>query len=173
LVTITSSDEDSFNNCKLFCYKLCWCFVAIIGSNVVRHNGLLDTDIVCKFGRFGSTAGALLAYNQIGCPSPNTVIPPQNVSEETVEIEVALNGQDFLQISIPFQFIGTKSKTSGSEAGWVMNIAIGGIMVIFVLYVLTRYYNPKPDGEKIPLTKNIQKSDEFINKSAPQRNFFV
>ena len=88
-------------------------FIAIIGGTVVQQNSALELDIICKFGRFGTTSGALLAYNQVGCPTPTPRVDASSLSQETVQVEIALNGQDYLTVPTTFTFTGNQNTISG------------------------------------------------------------
>ena len=111
-----------------------------------------------------------MANNQIGCPSPATRINAKDFTEETVEIELALNGQDFVEISIPFRFVGTKPAGEPVAAPeqqhrekWFVTALIGGIVLVYVLYVIVRAVVPRSSKGKFPL---VEQSDK------PQRKNF-
>jgi len=136
---------------------------------------LLNTNIICRFGRFGSTSGALIANNQVACPSPSTRIAPEYLAEENVEIELALNGQDFIKVSIPFRFVGTKpaGNNNNERTKWVLTVLMGGIVLVFILYVILRSFVPRLAKEKFPLIGKFQMNDDSNINKAPQRKNIV
>ena len=102
---------------------------------------MLDTDIVCKFGRFGSSKGSILSNNQITCPTPNTKLNLEEIGEEPVKVEVAMNGQDFVTPkSVYFKFVGSKSPSNYGIA-WVIAIIIGAIVLLFLLYFISKAFS--------------------------------
>jgi len=157
LVTITSTNERPFTH-------------SIVGSN-------LDLDIICRFGRFGSTTGALIAHNQVGCPSPNTKVSLHEISEENVVLEISLNGQDFVKIPTSFKFIGTNAYPSGHGFTWVMAIAVGIATLIIILYLFGKHFIPTLENnshnDKVPLAANLPRSDDPNIQPAPQDKVIV
>lgn len=101
---------------------------------------MLSTNIVCKFGRFGSSKGALISNTEITCPTPNTKLNLEEVGEEPVKVEVAMNGQDFATPNtVYFKFVGTKSPTNYGII-WILAIIIGAVVLIFLLYFISKAF---------------------------------
>lgn len=156
-------------------------FLAIIGSTVVQQNSALELDIICKFGRFGTTAGALIAYNQIRCPTPSTRIDSSSFAQEAVQVQIALNGQDYLTVPTAFTFTGTGTGTGNgdgnqpvitdtyvttsesSAADWFMPLVTAFVFVSFIFYITNRRF-PNFNKEEIPLVGGIQRSDAIIGQ---------
>lgn len=64
--------------------------------------------IKCRFGRFGSSSATYINRTTILCLTPNTRESPADVSTETVEINVAMNGVDYNEDSgVSVVFTGT------------------------------------------------------------------
>ena len=107
---------------------------------------MLDTDIICKFGRFGTSKGSILSNNQITCPTPNTKLNLEEIGEEPVKVEVAMNGQDFVTPkSVYFKFVGSKSPSNYGVA-WFIAIIIGAIVLLFLLYFITKAFSGSEGG---------------------------
>jgi len=159
LITITAKSNHPFNS-------------SIVGSNVVHTNAFLDVDIVCRFGRFGTTSGALIDYDQIGCPSPNTRMEQTEIGAESVDFEISLNGQDFIKYSKPFTFIGTKT-TAQSSSAWMVMLLFGTATFFFLLFVITKSFDPFNGQNRSqakaqqPLDKEISKTDSLNNTQQP------
>jgi len=105
----------------------------------------MNYDIICKFGRFGSTVGALLAYNQIGCPTPKIT---EDIGQEMVDLEISLNGYDFSKTYIPFKFIGTGYYTLNHGFTWAVSIFIGLAILVCILFVFVKALATPADGTK-------------------------
>ncbi len=73
------------------------------------HSAVGLGGIMCKFGRFGETQGIYINETLIKCATPAVEDDPDSIYRETVKLTVAMNGQDFEEISsqIDFTFIGT------------------------------------------------------------------
>ena len=67
--------------------------------------------IECKFGRFGTSIGMYVNKTTIKCVTPTVQDDPDSIWRETVQIAVALNGQDFDEDNseVDFTFVGTGS----------------------------------------------------------------
>ena len=76
------------------------------GSSSIGQYG-----IECRFGRFGIGVGMYVNRTTIKCITPSVQDDPDDVWRETVQIEVALNGQDFDEDNsdVDFTFVGTGS----------------------------------------------------------------
>lgn len=65
--------------------------------------------IRCKFGRFGETSAVYINSTTIKCTTPPADDAPDSVYRETVQLSVAMNGQDFVEedSNTEFTFNGT------------------------------------------------------------------
>ena len=179
LVTVTATSAHPFNSCKIFHIISPNSFKAIVGSNVVHTNAFLDADIVCRFGSFGTTSGALIDYDQIGCPSPNTRMEQGDISSESVDFEVSINGQDFIKYSKPFKFIGTKTTTESSSSSWMILLLFGSATFFFILFVIAKSFDPSNGRNGIKDKKSFAKEElsgddqSSVNNSAQRKILLI
>ena len=97
----------------------------------VMANGELDMmhAIVCKFGEFGTVPAKFVDKHGITTLSPDTGLSRDDLNEETVDLEIALNGQDFF-VAGPFTF-------KGNGLGfWVILMWLGTIICIVIIIIL-------------------------------------
>ena len=86
--------------------------------------------IKCKFGRFGSASATYINRTTILCLTPNTREAPSEVTTETVEVTVAMNGVDYNEDSqVTIVFVGTGQGMS------IMVVIMGTL--IFALLILS------------------------------------
>lgn len=71
------------------------------------------TGILCNFEDFGSSMGMFINEKQIMCVTPHIQGRPEDYYRETVQVTVALNGQDFNEVESDayVTFVGTGSDT--------------------------------------------------------------
>ena len=87
--------------------------------------------IKCKFGRFGTTEGTYINKTRVICYTP-PIKNPDDIGYEKVDIEVALNGQDFIKGSdVTYTFIGE----GAGKMIWVYILMILFIAILAVLLV--------------------------------------
>lgn len=67
-----------------------------------------------------------------------------DISEETVNVEVALNGNDFAQSTLAFKFIGSKSSSHGFA--WLIAVILGGLVLVGLLYLISKLFQAPPPG---------------------------
>lgn len=103
----------------------------------------MNYDIICRFGRFGSTVGALIAHNQIGCPTPKIT---EDIGQEMIELEFSLNGYDFSKTYIPFKFIGTGYYNVPTGFTWAASIFIGLAVLVCILFVFVKALATPAEG---------------------------
>lgn len=67
------------------------------------------TTLKCRFGRFGEASAIYVDSKTIKCTTPPADDPPDTIYKETVNLAVALNGQDYMEddSATEFTFIGT------------------------------------------------------------------
>lgn len=112
----------------------------IVGAYITLDDALLDTEIACRFGRFGTSKGYLTTNKIITCPTPNSQVPSYEVGEEAVKLEVAINGQDFTTSeNLNIKFYGTKSGFSRGVA-WVIGIILGVIVLAGLIYLVSKVF---------------------------------
>jgi len=174
LVTVTSTSAHTFNSCNII-FKPSPSLttpLAIVGSNVVHTNAFLDAEIVCRFGRFGATSGALIDYDQIGCPTPNTRMDQSEISSESVDFEISINGQDFIKYSKPFKFVGTKTATQSSSSSWMILLLFGSATFFFILFVIAKSFDPSNgrNGNKKAFAKEDLSEQSVDNNTTQRKN---
>jgi len=115
-VYITASEADPF-----------WQPIPSAGENEINND---QYGIKCKFGRFGSSTGTYVNQTTILCLTPNIQDDPEDISTETVQVTVAMNGVDYNDDSseVDFTFIGT----GGVVPVWVivMGTLIFGLLIV-------------------------------------------
>jgi len=85
--------------------------------------------IKCKFGRFGSSSATYINKTTILCLTPNTREAPSEVSSETVEINIAMNGVDYNDDSgVTVVFVGTGQ-------GMSIGVIIMGVLIFALLII--------------------------------------
>ena len=93
--------------------------------------------IKCKFGRFGSSSATFINKTTILCLTPSISEDPSEISTETVEVSVAMNGVDYNDedSTLNFQFNGT----GGAISTWViiMGTIIFGLLIVSIVLCLT------------------------------------
>jgi len=100
--------------------------------------GLQDDQysIKCKFGRFGTTSATYINRTTILCLTPNIQDDPADISEETVQVTVAMNGIDFNDeySEVEYAFVGT----GGNISVWIIIMAtfIFGLLIVSILIFL-------------------------------------
>ena len=95
------------------------------------HNGELDMmhAIVCRFGEFGVVPATFVSPTQIKCLTPETKKDRGSVHSQTVYLEVALNGQDFVPAG-EFTFKGTATGL------WIVLMWLGIVVLCALIMVL-------------------------------------
>lgn len=93
-LTVTADEKQGF-------------FPAITGW---KSSGELDVlhAIVCRFGKYGTVPALYVNKTSIKCITPETKIARKEMHEDTVTVEVALNGQDFFKAG-SYTFKGTST----------------------------------------------------------------
>jgi len=61
-----------------------------------------------------------------------------DISEETVNVEVAMNGHDFASGTLTFKFIGSKSSSHGFA--WLIAVILGGLVLVGLLYLISKLF---------------------------------
>jgi len=122
-VYITASEADPF-----------WQPIPSAGDNEINND---QYGIKCKFGRFGSSTGTYVNQTTILCLTPNIQDDPEDISTETVQVTVAMNGVDYNDDSseVDFTFIGT----GGVVPVWVivMGTLIFGLLIVAMVVCLS------------------------------------
>lgn len=79
------------------------------------------TGILCNFDEFGNSMGMYINSTAVMCVTPHIQGHPEDYGRETVQLTVAMNGQDFNDIDSDayVTFVGT-----GSNGGWKILIFI-------------------------------------------------
>jgi hypothetical protein len=103
-------------------------FPAITGW---KSTGELDMmhAIVCKFGEYGTVPAVFDSKTQIRCITPDVHIERNQLHENTVDLQIALNGQDF-ESAGPFSF-------KGSATGlWLVLMWLAMVVMAALIIVL-------------------------------------
>lgn len=111
---------------------------AVRGSEFVQPIPIEETQysdygIFCKFGKYGSTPGALINSTLIKCVTPTIQERPENVDKDTVVLSIAQNGQNYNidQSACDYTFTGTG--TGSSFWPWVLALVLIFILLIALL----------------------------------------
>jgi hypothetical protein len=110
-------------------------FPAITGKTSSGDFDMMHA-IVCKFGEFGIVPAKFVSKTEIATISPDTGMSRDDISEEKVALEIALNGQDFYRAG-DFTFKGNGTGI------WVILMWLGTIIclvVIILLLIVCCYY---------------------------------
>lgn len=93
-----------------------------------------DYGIFCKFGKYGTTPGAMINSTMIKCVTPTINENPENLDKDIVVLSVALNGQNFNEneSGCDYAFTGTGSGTSF----WPWIIALVLIFILLIAVIL-------------------------------------
>jgi len=90
--------------------------------------------IKCKFGRFGSSSATYINKTTVLCLTPNTREAPSEVSTETVEINIAMNGVDYNDDSgVTVVFVGTGQ-------GMSIGVIIMGVLIFALLIIAIAFF---------------------------------
>ena len=89
-----------------------------------------NTQVKCRFGRFGETLAVVVNSTALKCVTPSVADDPEDIYREKVKFTIAMNGFDFDDESSTndFTFIGT-----GYSLGLLPQIL--GILLIGVLII--------------------------------------
>ena len=91
------------------------------------------TGILCNFDEFGNSMGMYINSTTVMCVTPHIQGRPDDYGRETVQVTVAMNGQDFNDIDSDayVTFVGT-----GSNGGWKILIFI----LLLALLILACFF---------------------------------
>lgn len=104
--------------------------------------------IVCRFGDFGTVPAKWVDKHGIVTLSPDTNLTRDDLREETVDLEIAFNGQDFF-VAGPFTFKGN------GPGFWLILMWLGTIIclvIILILLIICCYYlwnRVSTEGQKL------------------------
>ena len=92
-----------------------------------------DYGILCKFGKLGSTPGALINSTLIKCVTPTITERPEDVDKEVVVLSIALNSQNFNEneSTWDYTFVGTGTGTSFWP--WIIALILVFILLIAII----------------------------------------
>lgn len=114
-VTITAAPSHSF-------------FPAITGWTTSGELDMMHA-IVCKFGEYGTVPAVYDSKTKIRCMTPDIRIDRSQVHANTVDLQIALNGQDF-ESAGPFTF-------TGSATGlWLVLMWLAMVVMVALIIVL-------------------------------------
>lgn len=92
-----------------------------------------DYGIFCKFGKYGSTPGALVSPTEIKCGTPTIQKSPEDLDKETVILSVAQNGQNFNEMRSNCDFTFTGTGDGSSFWPWILAMILIFILIIALL----------------------------------------
>lgn len=104
-------------------------FVPILTG--INSNGQIDTTHagVCRFGEYGLVPAVFENRTMIKCATPETNLKRGDISEQTVLVELAMNGQDFFPVG--------QYKFQGSASGlWVVLLWLLMVIMFALIVVL-------------------------------------
>jgi len=146
---------------------------ALIGRELSNDQKVWNVQLSCRFGRFGSTPAKLRSDEKIECSTPDSGVAAHEISEETINFQVAINGYDYTTSPIPFKFNGNKSSNRG--VAWVIAILIGSIVIFFLIYLVQKLFasntgppiNPGVQGNP---GNNFQDHNSGESRNMPARD---
>ena len=114
-----------------------------------KSNNELDVmhSIVCRFGSFGDVPAVYINRTNIRCLTPDTKMLRKDLHQDTVVVQLALNGQDFIEVG-NYTFKGSASGL------WVVLMWLGLVILIVAIVVLlgiliSKYYDGLPLPEAL------------------------
>jgi len=103
-------------------------FPAITGW---KSSGELDVlhAIVCRFGKYGTVPAVYVSKTSIKCVTPETKINRKDLHEDSVTVEIALNGQDYFKAG-SYTFKGTATGL------WLVLMWLGMVILAVAIVIL-------------------------------------
>lgn len=101
---------------------------------------LSNTQIKCRFGRFGETLAVIVNSTALKCVTPSVTDDPEDIYREKVKFTIAMNGYDFDEDTTTqdFTFVGT-----GYSLGLlpqILGILLMGVLIIAGIVFIQNYY---------------------------------
>jgi hypothetical protein len=95
--------------------------------------------IVCRFGKYGDIPAVYVNRTHIRCLTPETHILRKDMHEDVVRLELAMNGQDFVDI-------GTYTFKGSASGLWVILMWLALVLLIVAILVMlgiliSKYYD--------------------------------
>ena len=95
--------------------------------------------ILCRFGKYGDISAVYVNRTHVRCLTPETHILRKDLHEDVVQVELAMNGQDFFPIG-PYTFKGSASGL------WVVLMWLALVVLIVAILVMlglliSKYYD--------------------------------
>ena len=108
-MTMHSSLNVSYQVSFIISNRIIFCSIALPSG----RNGDV-TGILCNFEDFGTSMGMYINETAVMCITPHIQGRPEDYSRETVQVTVAMNGQDFNDIDSDayVTFVGTGSDSN-------------------------------------------------------------
>ena len=99
-----------------------------------------NTQVKCRFGRFGETLAVVVNSTALKCVTPSVTDDPEDIYREKVKFTIAMNGFDFDDetSTSDFTFIGT-----GYSLGLlpqILGILLIGVLIIAGIVFIQNYY---------------------------------
>jgi hypothetical protein len=121
-------------------------FPAITGWKSANELDVMHS-IVCRFGSYGDIPAVYINKTNIRCLTPDTKILRKDMHSDTVNVGLALNGQNFFEIG-SYTFKGSASGL------WVVLMWLGLVVLIVAIVVLlgiliSKYYDGLPLPEAL------------------------
>jgi hypothetical protein len=122
--------------------------------------------IECRFGRFGVGIGMYVNKTAIRCVTPSIQEDPESIWRETVQLTVALNGQDFDDEctdsdEIDITFVGTGSSLSFWP--YVLGTLMLGLLLV-ALFTFCSSYMQHVDFNNVVTQRQVtrQRSKPYV-----------
>lgn len=102
------------------------------------------TGILCNFEDFGTSMGMYINETAVMCVTPHVQGHPEDYGRETVQVTVAMNGQDFNEVSSDayVTFVGT-----GSDSN-LLKILFFCLLLALLIIAIALYCQPQGQREE-------------------------
>lgn len=92
-----------------------------------------DYGIYCKFGKYGTTPGAIINSTLVKCVTPTINERPESLDKDTVVVSVAQNGQNFNENESACDYTFTGTGEGSSFWPWILALVLLFILLIALL----------------------------------------
>lgn len=92
-----------------------------------------DYGIFCKFGKYGTTPGAIVNSTLVKCVTPTINERPESLDKDTVVVSVAQNGQNFNDNESACDYTFTGTGEGSSFWPWILALVLLFILLIALL----------------------------------------
>ena len=123
------------------------------------------TGILCNFDQFGTSMGMYINETTVMCVTPHIQGHPEDYSRETVQVTIAMNGQDFNDIGSDayVTFVGTGSDNTLLKL-FLLVLLLALLIVACVSVLLPKLPGP-PKEPPQPNTVSIRGGGDSVQRS--------